>query len=100
LLNYVFATPEVHRFHHGANEQGNRSNFSAFFVFMDLLWGTYCRPETHEAPRIVGLEGVKAFPGTFLQHLALPFQRDPEGIELDEASPQSQPRHSEGGSRQ
>jgi sterol desaturase/sphingolipid hydroxylase (fatty acid hydroxylase superfamily) len=83
FLNCVFATPEVHRFHHGANERGNASNFSAFFVFMDILFGTYCRPERHEAPRVVGLEGVKAFPSHFLKHLVLPFQRDPAGIEVD-----------------
>jgi len=84
VLNCVFATPEVHRFHHGANEKGNASNFSAFFVFMDMLFGTYARPERHEAPRRVGLEGVKAFPGDFLTHLALPFMRDPVGIELED----------------
>jgi sterol desaturase/sphingolipid hydroxylase (fatty acid hydroxylase superfamily) len=74
ILNCIFATPEVHRFHHGANEEGNRSNFSAFFVFMDILFGTYCRPERHEAPREVGLEGVKVFPGDFLTHLVMPFK--------------------------
>lgn len=84
VLNCVFATPEVHRIHHGANELGNRSNFSAFFVFMDMLFGSYCRPERHEAPHRVGLEGVKSFPGDFLAHLALPFQRDPDGIQLDD----------------
>ena len=84
VLNCVFATPEVHRFHHGANEKGNASNFSAFFVFMDMLFGTYARPERHEAPHRVGLEGIKAFPGDFLTHLALPFMRDPVGIELED----------------
>jgi sterol desaturase/sphingolipid hydroxylase (fatty acid hydroxylase superfamily) len=84
FLNRIFATTEVHRIHHGANEMGNGSNFSAFFVFMDVLFGTYRRPELHEAPRRVGLEGVKAFPGDFLTHLALPFKRDPVGIQLDD----------------
>lgn len=81
LLNLVFATPEVHRFHHGANALGNASNFSAFFVFMDHLFGTYRRPERHEAPRRVGLEGVTSFPGDFLTHLALPFRRRPAGVD-------------------
>jgi len=84
ILNCIFATSEVHRFHHGANARGNASNFSAFFVFMDLLFGTFCRPERHEAPRTVGLEGVKSFPGNFRRHLILPFQREPNGIEFDE----------------
>ena len=84
FLNLVFATPEVHRFHHGANALGNASNYSAFFVFMDHLFGTYRHPERHAAPRRVGLEGVETFPGSFLAHLALPFQRRPEGVQLEE----------------
>ena len=66
------------------NEKGNRSNFSAFFVFMDIVFGTYCRPERHPPPHHVGLEGVKTFPGNFFTHLVLPFQRVPAGIQIDE----------------
>lgn len=77
LLNYVFATPEVHRIHHRADERGNRSNFSAFFVWMDILFGTYRWPGRSEDPVRVGLEGVTAFPADFLTHLVMPFRRDP-----------------------
>jgi sterol desaturase/sphingolipid hydroxylase (fatty acid hydroxylase superfamily) len=87
FLNRIFATTEVHRIHHGANEEGNRSNFSAFFVFMDVLFGTYRRPETHPAPRRVGLEGVTVFPGDFLTHLGLPFKSNPVEIQLEDESP-------------
>jgi sterol desaturase/sphingolipid hydroxylase (fatty acid hydroxylase superfamily) len=87
VLNYVFATPEVHRVHHAATEEGNRSNFSAFFVFMDLLFGTYCRPARYPAPFQVGLEGVTAFPGAFLTHLAMPFKHDAAGISGDDDLP-------------
>lgn len=84
FLNRIFATTEVHRIHHGVNEREYNSNFSAFFVFMDVLFGTYRQPELHEAPRHVGLEGVRVFPADFLTHLALPFKRDPVGIQLDD----------------
>lgn len=77
LLNYVFATPEVHRIHHRADERGNRSNFSAFFVLMDILFGTYRWPDRSEDPVRVGLEDVTAFPTDFLTHLVMPFRRDP-----------------------
>ena len=85
VLNYVFATPEVHRVHHCADERGSHSNFSAFFVLMDILCGTYDRPARAETPVRVGLEGVTAFPRDFLSHLAMPFRRDPIGLDRDGA---------------
>jgi len=75
VLNWVFATPEVHRVHHGADD-GSHANFSAFFVLMDLLCGTYRRPTRSAAPVRVGLEGQTAFPTDFLSHLTMPFRRD------------------------
>jgi sterol desaturase/sphingolipid hydroxylase (fatty acid hydroxylase superfamily) len=86
ILNFVFATPEVHRIHHRADERGNRSNFSAFFVVMDILFGTYCRPTPAEDPERVGLGGVTAFPKDFLSHLVLPFKRDQGEFVADNAS--------------
>lgn len=83
LLNYVFATPEVHRVHHRADKIGNRSNFSAFFVLMDIVFGTYYRPARSETPAPVGLEGVTTFPRDFLSHLAMPFKRDSIGLDDD-----------------
>ena len=83
VLNYVFATPEVHRIHHRADEQGSHCNFSAFFVLMDILLSTYDRPGQAAAPIRVGLEGVSAFPRDFLSHLAMPFGRDPIALGRD-----------------
>jgi sterol desaturase/sphingolipid hydroxylase (fatty acid hydroxylase superfamily) len=77
VLNYVFATPEVHRIHHSTDEQRSHSNFSAFFVLMDLLFGTYYQPARASGPLQVGLEGVTVFPRDFLTQLAMPFQREP-----------------------
>jgi sterol desaturase/sphingolipid hydroxylase (fatty acid hydroxylase superfamily) len=88
VLNYVFATPEVHRVHHRADDAGCHSNFSAFFVLMDLLWGTYRHPAPAESPLRVGLAGVTAFPRDFLSHLAMPFRRDPvDGGDVDAWDP-------------
>ena len=81
VLNYVFATPEIHRVHHRADAREAHSNFSAFFVFMDVLLGTYRRPAPAAAPIRVGLEGVSAFPRDFLSHLVMPFRRDHTALE-------------------
>jgi sterol desaturase/sphingolipid hydroxylase (fatty acid hydroxylase superfamily) len=75
VLNWVFATPEVHRLHHSADE-GCHTNFSAFFVWMDLLFGTYDRPTRSTARVRVGLGDVGSFPKDFLSHLAMPFRRE------------------------
>jgi sterol desaturase/sphingolipid hydroxylase (fatty acid hydroxylase superfamily) len=78
VLNRVFATPEVHRAHHRA-DAGNRTNFSAFFVLMDILFGTYDPPDASEKRIRVGLEDEPAFPRDFLSHLTIPFGREPVG---------------------
>jgi sterol desaturase/sphingolipid hydroxylase (fatty acid hydroxylase superfamily) len=77
VLNYVFATPEVHRVHHGA-DAGSHSNFSAFFVFMDVLLGTYSTPVRSAGPVRVGLDGATSFPKDFLSQLAIPFRQTGE----------------------
>jgi sterol desaturase/sphingolipid hydroxylase (fatty acid hydroxylase superfamily) len=75
VLNYVFATPEVHRMHHRADE-GSQTNFSAFFVLMDHLFGTYRPVQPFEAPVRVGLRDEPEFPKDFWSHLTIPFRRD------------------------
>src|SRR5262249_40843222 len=75
VSNYVFATPEVHRAHHRA-DAASQTNFSAFFVLMDILLGTYADPTRSSQPFRVGLDGVSAFPSDFLSHLTMPFRRD------------------------
>ncbi len=75
VLNRIFATPEVHRMHHAAAD-GCHTNFSAFFVWMDLIFGTYDRP-TRSAVRVpVGLVDATTFPKDFLSHLAMPFRAE------------------------
>jgi sterol desaturase/sphingolipid hydroxylase (fatty acid hydroxylase superfamily) len=76
ILNYVFATPEVHRVHHAIDHDD--SNFSAFFVVMDLLCGTYRRPAA-VGPVRVGLRDWAGFPDDFVSQLTVPFRRQPVG---------------------
>ena len=47
LLNYVFVTPEVHRWHHTAEvPEGHKYsvNYGVEFAFWDILFGTYHLP--------------------------------------------------------
>jgi ornithine lipid hydroxylase len=48
LLNYVFVTPEVHRWHHTRDVPEGRGysvNYGVEFIFWDLLFGTYYLPQ-------------------------------------------------------
>jgi sterol desaturase/sphingolipid hydroxylase (fatty acid hydroxylase superfamily) len=74
-LNWVFATPEVHRAHHRVDE-ASHSNFSAFFVLMDHLFGTYRPVEPSEMAVRVGLRDEPEFPKDFWSQLTMPFRRD------------------------
>jgi sterol desaturase/sphingolipid hydroxylase (fatty acid hydroxylase superfamily) len=52
-LNYVFVTPEVHRWHHTAKVPEGRGysvNYGVEFIFWDLLFGTYYLPQENGQP--------------------------------------------------
>jgi sterol desaturase/sphingolipid hydroxylase (fatty acid hydroxylase superfamily) len=47
-LNYIFVTPEVHRWHHSAKVPEGRGysvNYGVEFIFWDILFGTYHLPQ-------------------------------------------------------
>ena len=48
LLNYIFVTPEVHRWHHSAavpEGRGYAVNYGVEFAFWDILFGTFHLPQ-------------------------------------------------------
>jgi len=48
FLNYLFVTPEVHRWHHSANVPegyGYSCNYGVEFSFWDILFGTFYLPQ-------------------------------------------------------
>jgi len=63
LLNYLFVTPEVHRWHHSANVPegyGHSCNYGVEFSFWDIIFGTFYLPEKDgvaEAPERIGYPG-------------------------------------------
>jgi len=53
LLNYVFVTPEVHRWHHAAKTPAGHKyavNYGVEFCFWDRLFGTFHLPRTKAHP--------------------------------------------------
>lgn len=74
-LNYVFNTPDLHRWHHSmVLEEGNR-NYGENLVFMDQLFGTYFYPAERRPPVDIGIP--EAMPPTLLQQILWPFRTRP-----------------------
>jgi sterol desaturase/sphingolipid hydroxylase (fatty acid hydroxylase superfamily) len=73
-LNYVFNTPELHRWHHSkVLEEGNR-NYGENLMLFDQLFGTfYWSPR--RPPRDIGIN--HPMPATFVEQLRVPFTRAP-----------------------
>lgn len=74
VLNYVFNTPELHRWHHSkVLAEGNR-NYGENLMLFDLLFGTYFNA-ARRPPKDIGIS--HPMPSTFLGQLAVPFTRAP-----------------------
>lgn len=74
VLNLVFNTPELHRWHHSKDlAEGNR-NYGENLMLFDQLFGTYFNPP-RRPPVEIGI--AAAMPPTFWGQLAIPFTRAP-----------------------
>ena len=73
-LNYVFNTPELHRWHHSkVLDEGNR-NYGENLMLFDMIFGTYINPP-RRPPADIGIEAP--MPPNFLGQLKAPFTRAP-----------------------
>ena len=73
-LNFVFNTPELHRWHHSkVLAEGNR-NYGENLMLFDLLFATYFNA-ARRPPADIGIR--HPMPATFLGQLAVPFTRAP-----------------------
>jgi sterol desaturase/sphingolipid hydroxylase (fatty acid hydroxylase superfamily) len=71
MLEYIFVTPSAHRVHHGKNELYLDKNYGKFFIFWDLLFGTY-QEETEEVE--FGIKGEKKY-GNALECIFKPYSQ-------------------------
>ncbi|PKP76576.1 MAG: sterol desaturase [Alphaproteobacteria bacterium HGW-Alphaproteobacteria-3] len=73
-LNYVFNTPELHRWHHSkVLDEGNR-NYGENLMLFDMIFGTYINPP-RRPPADIGIEAP--MPPDFLGQLKAPFTGAP-----------------------
>jgi ornithine lipid hydroxylase len=72
LLDYVFVTPRLHRWHHSRNRREGNTNYCENIVLWDQVFGSYHNPD-RPSPVDIGINGRVA-PG-FLGQLLQPFSR-------------------------
>lgn len=73
-FNYLFNTPELHRWHHSKNlDEGNR-NYGENLMLFDMIFGTYINPP-RRPPADIGIGNP--MPENFLGQLKIPFTRAP-----------------------
>lgn len=73
-LDWIFATPRLHRWHHAIDPREGNHNYGAVLSGWDLLFGSFLRPADREAPATLGIEGRPDFPRGYLGQLLSPFR--------------------------
>ena len=72
-LNYVFNTPNLHRWHHSTVIAEGNTNYGENLMLWDQLFGTFFNPD-RRPPQVIGIS--EPMPATFLGQLAAPFSRN------------------------
>ena len=54
FFNFLIASPLFHRWHHSDNEVALSKNYSTFFSFFDLIFGTFYLPKDKKDPESFG----------------------------------------------
>lgn len=81
-LNYVFNTPNLHRWHHSRDLREGNKNYGENLVIWDQIFRTYFHDKTRRPPANIGIG--EALPRGFFGQLATPFywekyQASPKG---------------------
>ena len=72
-LRYLFATPQFHHWHHGAEPEAIDKNFAVHFPLLDMLFGTFHLPEGRW-PAVYGTR-TNDVPESYLAQWLYPFRR-------------------------
>lgn len=73
LLNYIFSTNELHRWHHSTQHEEGNSNYGSVLIVWDLVFGTYYSGKLNTLNE-VGLASPKNYPiNNYLKQLVVPF---------------------------
>jgi lathosterol oxidase len=70
-LSWVFATPQFHHWHHGAEAEAIDKNFAVHFPVLDWLFGTFYLPDKRW-PKVYGVHNSDV-PPSYLRQWLYPF---------------------------
>lgn len=72
-LDYLFASPKNHRYHHSKKFEEGNSNYGGDVMFWDLLFGTFYLPKGKQPSDDVGLADLPNYPQNWLGLMLAPF---------------------------
>lgn len=75
VLNYVFNTPDLHRWHHSKVVAEGNKNYGENLMLFDQLFGSFFLPAMRRPPRDIGIS--HPMPETFVGQVIAPFTRIP-----------------------
>lgn len=78
ILNYVFSTNEVHRWHHSSLPDEGNSNYGRALLLWDMVFGTFRYRPDADAPQRIGLFASSRYPGkqSYVRQLMSMFHPD------------------------
>ncbi|MGB1217113.1 MAG: sterol desaturase family protein [Saprospiraceae bacterium] len=75
IFNWLFATPDLHRWHHSIEIRESNSNYGNNVVLWDILLGTRFLPkQVSMAHDHIGLPEGTNFPNSYFGHFMVPFE--------------------------
>jgi sterol desaturase/sphingolipid hydroxylase (fatty acid hydroxylase superfamily) len=73
FLNYIFNTPELHRWHHQRNDTEGNSNYGENLMLWDLVFRSFYHDPNRRPPTGIGITDV--VPNSYIDQLNYPFKR-------------------------
>ena len=72
VLDHLFSTPDLHRWHHSTVYEEGDTNFGAITSVWDKVFGTWFRPHDRECPDALGIGRMPDFPTRFAELQRVP----------------------------
>jgi sterol desaturase/sphingolipid hydroxylase (fatty acid hydroxylase superfamily) len=73
VLDRVFSTPDLHRWHHSTVYEEGDTNFGSVLSIWDTVFGTFFRPAERACPDELGIGRMADFPTRFVELQTVPF---------------------------